>query len=57
MSGTEAYQNLYKRVRRAHRRHHTLAVLNAFVQALFYAMLAAGLAWEWASKVRCTTPG
>ncbi len=44
MSSQEAYQSLYKRVRKAHFRHNTFLFLFSFLQSLFYCMLAAGVA-------------
>lgn len=44
MSGQEAYQSLYKRVRMAHIRHNIILLLAALLQSFFYAILAAGIA-------------
>ena len=52
MSSQEAYQSLYKRVRKAHFRHNTFLFLFSFLQSLFYCMLAAGVA----AGILCLTP-
>jgi len=44
MTRIDAYRDLQKKVRRAHRRHCFHSLYSSFVQALFYALIAACLA-------------